>query len=1319
VAAISGPQKRRGVEDEKPLPPLLAEFRTALREEIDAAKKTASAAAVELVSGRRVASHGDAWQYQFLVGSPLNLPDDSPADLIVPGQQGPIEAIIVSVSGLTVVISVRVDLGEFVGRARIQTDLTFLLRALIGRLEELGDIPNPAGSRLLGLVEPSGESVVFEHDVLNEEQREAVSSALGRDLTFVWGPPGTGKTMTLGTLATELHRRGRSALLVSHTNAAVDQALLHVAHAIGEDELARGLVLRLGESKDDRILNTPDLLVKTHVERRSAQLVAEREQLDVEQGEQLGRKAALDRLIDIAEWLPDAPGELYQARAQVAQFGRLDRQTMAAAERHAAAEADLAPWRALAPAARRAVEAAERLELLKRQLPGLREHAEMVGAELERVGMQAAEAEAVAEEAAKHVPQVRAAQERLVELEAELPRREPLLAATDQELDELAASLSEAKTILTRAEEASVLTRRLRGLPHPDQQRQTLESLLSRQTRLDVARTQAAQQLAALNVEFRQAEQTIADYGHLPDPETAAEEARALEADEKRLRDEAIASSSELNRAERELTTLGAPLNRFRSDHGGQDPHEVLIRVSDLTAMLEPIAVELVELRQQTQSVRARLEESLVARCRQLHAWSIADRLPDGYAALADMLERSIDVARGEVLARSVETLRREREQVRTRLREIATRLGEITQALEQIEHLVIAEASVVATTLTRAYFRESVQARAFDTVILDEASMAPIPALWVVAARAEKSVVLVGDFMQLPPIKHSNHELAREWLGRDIFDKAAVRDLFDDDTRRPAHCVQLREQRRMHPQISAISNRFVYSGKLRDGDARRDAELLDGWFNHVEPFDNPVLLVDTSKLNAWVSSVSLGGRSSRLNFLSASVCADIALMLLRPDRPPFQPGRTPRILLCAPYRPHAKLMSVIAKDQMPVGEVVAGTAHTFQGAEAPVLIFDLVNDEPHWRVGMFGARMEEDTKRLLNVALTRPQRRLIVVGDFRWIEQKAKKDGILRRILAHLKDHHPIVDASDLVPAGLAPRAVAVQQSAAAERDTPVAPQLVVAQDRFYEQLHDDLAAARQRVVVYSPFMTQERVGRLELHLRAAIDRNIEVWVITKTLEERSRDRGVYLNIERALRSWGIRVVHKKGMHEKLVMIDGEILWQGSLNPLSYSSTQEIMERRASREILADYARVLRLDDLLAAYRADQTRCPYCGGEVVASEGANEPFYWRCVEDRCFTRSIGDPMPVDGRVVCHSCGGQLEFRWPNRDPFWRCADNHRHRQPVARTHLRLPKMRELIPKAELRKLDRRFDVANEGGSRRNVGEPWPQSPLGIGSELI
>jgi AAA domain len=242
----------------------------------------------------------------------------------------------------------------------------------------------------------------------------------------------------------------------------------------------------------------------------------------------------------------------------------------------------------------------------------------------------------------------------------------------------------------------------------------------------------------------------------------------------------------------------------------------------------------------------------------------------------------------------SVAKLEEERRWLQQRLRAIAVRLAEIDEELKGVEELVIAEASVVATTLTRAYKRESVQKRTFDTVILDEASMAPIPALWVVAARAERNVVIVGDFRQLPPIKHSQHELAERWLGRDVFEVAGLSQALDAGVA-PAHLVALREQRRMHPAISRIANRLVYQGELRDGPMPSDAQLLANWFNYDWGADAPVLLVDTASLHAWVTSVNRGGRTSRLNFLSATVCADLAALLLLPQRPPFEPGERPR----------------------------------------------------------------------------------------------------------------------------------------------------------------------------------------------------------------------------------------------------------------------------------------------------------------------------------------------------------------------------------------------------------------------------------------
>ena len=73
-------------------------------------------------------------------------------------------------------------------------------------------------------------------------------------------------------------------------------------------------------------------------------------------------------------------------------------------------------------------------------------------------------------------------------------------------------------------------------------------------------------------------------------------------------------------------------------------------------------------------------------------------------------------------------------------------------------------------------------------------------------------------------------------------------------------------------------------------------------------------------------------------------------------------------------------------------------------------------------------------------------------------------------------------------------------------------------------------------------------------------------------------------------------------------------------------------MERRISPDVVDDYARVLRLDALLAAHEQPETECPVCGGELVAAESRNgDPFYWRCLVSDCYTRSLDRPARATG----------------------------------------------------------------------------------------
>src|SRR5207244_1873083 len=120
-------------------------------------------------------------------------------------------------------------------------------------------------------------------------------------------------------------------------------------------------------------------------------------------------------------------------REEVEEHALLERGRARSIEQLEVLELELAPWRELEEESRSAVAGAERVEDLEQALPGVREGSASTAEELTELESQRSAAEELAQQAEAHVPRVRAAQDRLLALRAELPQREPLLAATDQE----------------------------------------------------------------------------------------------------------------------------------------------------------------------------------------------------------------------------------------------------------------------------------------------------------------------------------------------------------------------------------------------------------------------------------------------------------------------------------------------------------------------------------------------------------------------------------------------------------------------------------------------------------------------------------------------------------------------------------------------------------------------------------------------------------------------------------------------------------------------------------------------------------------------
>ncbi|GGV42977.1 hypothetical protein GCM10010182_79580 [Actinomadura cremea] len=157
-------------------------------------------------------------------------------------------------------VTTEADLGTEPANAQLVEDDTAGLVALAERLEQMGTgtpaINLTAAGWLVGQGKPKMDRCAdterfvpgYRNRQLNTRQRQAVERALGSELTFVWGPPGTGKTEVVASIVEGCYRQGLRVLFLAPTHVAVDQALLRMCDLLArEPRFESGLVQRAGD----------------------------------------------------------------------------------------------------------------------------------------------------------------------------------------------------------------------------------------------------------------------------------------------------------------------------------------------------------------------------------------------------------------------------------------------------------------------------------------------------------------------------------------------------------------------------------------------------------------------------------------------------------------------------------------------------------------------------------------------------------------------------------------------------------------------------------------------------------------------------------------------------------------------------------------------------------------------------------------------------------------------------------------------------------------------------------------------------------------
>lgn len=306
-----------------------------------------------------------------------------------------------------------------------------------------------------------------------------------------------------------------------------------------------------------------------------------------------------------------------------------------------------------------------------------------------------------------------------------------------------------------------------------------------------------------------------------------------------------------------------------------------------------------------------------------------------------------------------------------------------------------IENAQLIACTLAKAATDPYLRERRFDVLLIDEGSMAPLPYVAALSALCRKRVVIGGDFRQLPPISLVQDEPEARWLSTDIFQQAGIVS-SDGSVQYRWNLVALAEQWRMRTPICELVNEPMYEGMLRTPE-------------HLQATpDECLCLVDTAPLRAC-SDRTAG--HSHFNVASALVCVGLTHRLLTDN--PFL-----RVGIVTPYNAQASLIHAMLLDCDLAHEVRVATVHRFQGEERQAIIFDCVDAPPFGWLGQFlrGSSPAEESTRLLNVAVTRAQQQLYLVGDGVYLERKLPPQSLLGYILHRIRNEGTVMDGSRLV---------------------------------------------------------------------------------------------------------------------------------------------------------------------------------------------------------------------------------------------------------------------------------------------------------------
>lgn len=203
---------------------------------------------IRIFDGKLIESKPGKYIYSFETDSELNLPDNTQISLWIDSFNDSIDAAIIDCEDFTVIISSTRNLGESVQTCEFSSETWRLLGCLIDRLQILRTEPSEIVTKLIS---ERHRRLSFKGSI-STGQDTACKMSFSQPITFIWGPPGTGKTETLANIV-KLHlEKGNRILMLSYSNVSVDGALWRVFDKT--KKLKPGELVRYGYPRSKELL---------------------------------------------------------------------------------------------------------------------------------------------------------------------------------------------------------------------------------------------------------------------------------------------------------------------------------------------------------------------------------------------------------------------------------------------------------------------------------------------------------------------------------------------------------------------------------------------------------------------------------------------------------------------------------------------------------------------------------------------------------------------------------------------------------------------------------------------------------------------------------------------------------------------------------------------------------------------------------------------------------------------------------------------------------------------------------------------------------